>query len=142
VNILFVCTYNVGRSQMAAALYNALAQNGRADSVGTRVEEEGQTLLERTKTVAAATDVLKVMKEENIDISHKRRHGITKEMLDDYDEIVVMADSDTIPEYLHDHPRAVYWDIPDPRFKGIDATRETRDEIKRRVVGLLQTHQN
>jgi len=138
MNVLFVCTQNVGRSQMAAALYNALSDDNHADSAGTRVDHEGQTLQERAQTSTGAADVLKVMREEGIDISHKHRSSVKEEMLDMYDQIIVMAEPDTIPHYLRGHPKAVYWDIPDPRFKGIDATRETRDELKRKIVELLE----
>jgi protein-tyrosine-phosphatase len=124
---------------MAAAFYNSLADGGHADSAGTRVDPDGQTLHERAQNSTGAADVLKVMHEEGIDVSRKQRHAVTEEMLDDYDQIIVMAEPDTIPSYLHDHPKATYWDIPDPRFKGIDATRETRDELKRKIVELLET---
>jgi arsenate reductase len=139
MNVLFVCTQNVGRSQMAAALYNALSDDNHADSAGTRVDHEGQTLHERAKDSTGAADVIKVMKEEGIDVSNQHRNSVMEEMLGVYDQIIVMAEPDTIPQYLHNHPKAVYWDIPDPRFKGIDATRETRDELKRKIVDLLET---
>lgn len=137
MNVLFVCTQNVGRSQMAAALYNSLSDDGHASSVGTRVDQPGQTLHQRAEHSTGAQDVLQAMEEEGIDISRRTRHALSAEMLGDYDQIIVMAEADTIPHYLHDHPKAVYWDIPDPRFSGLDATRETRDELKRKVVDLI-----
>ncbi|HSX42511.1 MAG TPA: low molecular weight phosphatase family protein [Candidatus Saccharimonadales bacterium] len=137
MKVLFVCTQNVGRSQMAAALYNSLAADGHADAAGTRVDEPGQRLADRAHGHPGAQDVLSVMREDGLDLSHKTRHAVSKEMLDGYDHIIVMAEPDTIPDYLRDHPRAVYWDIPDPRFDGIDAARGTRDELKRRIVELL-----
>jgi arsenate reductase (thioredoxin) len=138
MNVLFVCTYNVGRSQMAAALYNSLSSGGHASAAGTKVDAaEGQTLGERAEKSVNGSDAVKVMAEDGLDISHQTRHAVTREMLDKYDQIIVMAAPETIPQYLHDHPKAVYWDIPDPRFKGIDAMRETRDDIKRKIVDLL-----
>lgn len=139
MNVLFVCTQNVGRSQMAAALFNSLTgHEAHADSAGTRVgDEAGQTLAERAIQHEGAQHVLTVMREEGIDIRGRKRRNISEDLLDTYDEIVVMAEPDTIPKYLHDHPRAVYWDVPDPRFKGLDGARATRDDLKRRVVDLI-----
>jgi arsenate reductase len=139
MNVLFVCTQNVGRSQMAAAMYNTLAITSHADAAGTKVDDEDQTIGERAKHNAGAWNVLSVMNEIGVDLWHRKRRGISKAMLAKYDQIVVMAEPSTIPKYLHNHPNAVYWDIPDPRFKGIDATRDTRDELKRKIVELLST---
>lgn len=139
MNVLFVCTQNMGRSQMAAALYNSLVTktNGRADSAGTRVDAEGQTLAERAKENIGAANVLIAMNDVGMDLSHKKRHAVTKEMLDDYDQIIVMAEPDTIPRYLHDHAKAVYWDIASPPLDGLDGIREVRDELKRKIVDLI-----
>jgi arsenate reductase (thioredoxin) len=136
MKVLFVCTQNVGRSQMAAALYNTLSQDGHADAVGTKVDEPGQTIGERAKASQGAWNVLSVMNEIGMDLYHRKRRKLTEAMLDEYDQIIVMAEPETIPKYLHNHTRALYWDIPDPRLRGIDATRETRDELKRKVVDL------
>jgi arsenate reductase len=139
MNVLFVCTHNVGRSQMAATLYNSLSADGHADAAGTKVDQDGETLGELAKNSPAALEVLTVMHELGFDLWHRKRHQLTKKMLSDYDLIVVMADVNTIPKYLHNHPKAVYWEVADPRLKGVDATRETRDELKRHVVSLLES---
>ncbi len=139
MNILFVCTQNVGRSQMAAALYNSLAAEGHADSAGTKVgDAEGQTLAERAKESPGARDVLTAMDDLGLDVSRKKRTQIREEQLAGYDKVVVMAEPDTIPGWLEKAENAVYWEVPDPRFSGLDATREARDAIKRNVVALLE----
>lgn len=139
MNVLFVCTQNVGRSQMAAALFNALEDDGHASAAGTKVDDEGQTLADCARSYKGAEYVIKAMHEEGTDMSHKKRHGISKDMLDAYDQIIVMAEPDTIPKYLHNHPKALYWDIASPALTGVGAIRETRDELKRKIVDLLQS---
>jgi len=140
MNVLFVCSQNVGRSQMAAALYNVLATDGHADAAGIRVgDAEGQTLGERAKESEGAQDVLTAMEDLRVDLSHEKRKQLHKEQLADYDLVVVMSEPEIIPDWLEKADNAVYWDIPDPRFSGLDATRVARDAIKRDVVALLQT---
>jgi protein-tyrosine-phosphatase len=137
MNVLFVCTHGVDRSQMAAALYNTLVTDGRADAVGTQPLEPGKTIGELAKHRKEAWNVLHVMNEDGVDLWHRKTRKLTRNMLDDYDWIIVMAQPDTIPQYLHDYPRAVYWEMPTPYLGGIDETREVRDEMKRHIVTLL-----
>jgi protein-tyrosine-phosphatase len=137
MKVLFVCTQNVGRSQIAASMYNTLAINGHADAAGTRVDDEDETIGELAKSHTAAWNVLSVMNEIGVDLWHRKRRKVTKDMLEDYDQIIVMAEPGTIPKYLRKNPKAVYWDMPESQFTGIDATRETRDELKRNVVEFI-----
>src|SRR5665213_914852 len=88
MKILFVCQYNVGRSQMAAAMYNKLSSSSDAESAGTEVEKPGQTLLERTKERGGASHVIDVMQEEGIDVSNNSRRQVSKSMIKQYDQII------------------------------------------------------
>ncbi len=139
MKILFVCRFNVGRSQMAAALYNKYTQDGHADSSGTMVgAEDGQTLQERAAVVPAAQHVLDTMQAEGLDVSQSKRTQLTEDMLNDYDRVVVMAEPEVIPDYLSKSPKFEYWDIEDPRSKGAEATVVTKDDIKERVIRLIK----
>ena len=140
MNILFVCSQNVGRSQTAAALYNSLVSDGHADSAGTKVgDEEGQTLAERAKVSNGAKEVLQVMHELGMDLSRHTRKQVRPEQLAQYDKVIVMAEPDTIPDWLRQSDKFVYWDVPDPRYLGLDAHRITLDALRRRIVELIES---
>lgn len=137
--VLFVCTQNRGRSQMAAELFNKYTEKGHADSVGTKVETPGATIEARAKISEGAQNILTVMSEEGLDLSKNLQTQITEVMLNMYDKIVVMAEPETIPTYLQTNSKFEYWDIEDPRFKGLEGTRNTKDEIKQKVLKLLSS---
>ena len=138
MKILFVCAQNVGRSQMAAALFNKYSRTAEADSAGTNVQEPGQRIGERAQISEGANNVLRVLDEENLDIRANERRPLTEDMLAGYDKIIVMAEQETVPAYLKNSAKTEYWRIDDPRHKGLDATRQTRDEIKAKVLQLIE----
>ncbi len=99
---------------MAAALFNKYS-GIKAFSVGTKIfEKEGQKL----KEIPLAEPVIRFMEEEGIGIAENARTQLTPEMVIEFDKIIVMAEFETIPEYLFKSNKAEFWDIKDP--KGID----------------------
>jgi protein-tyrosine-phosphatase len=111
MKVLFVCRGNVGRSQMAAALFNKYSGE-EAFSAGTKVfDKEGEKL----KEISLAEPVIRFMKKEEIDIAENARTQLTPSMLKDFDKIIVMAEHETIPEYLYKSNKAEFWDIEDPK---------------------------
>ena len=138
MKVLFVCHYNVGRSQMAKAFYNQFTNSKDAEAAGTDVKEQGQTLQERKNTSSSSNFfVIDVMKEIGIDISQSRRQQLTADMLDDYDRVISMAEEDESPSWLVNSPKYVHWDIKDPRGQSFEVTAKARDEIKARINELL-----
>lgn len=137
MNILFVCKYNRGRSQIAAAFFNQHAKSGHADSAGTQAETAGDTLAKRAEVSPGARNVLNVMTEKGHDLSQNTQDQLTEEMPDNYDKVVVMAEQDSIPDYLKDSDKFVYWPIEDPAQKTIEDTRQTRDLIEQKVLDLI-----
>lgn len=123
---------------MAAKLFNKLSTKGYAVSAGTAVKEFNQTLRERAVHSEGAKHVLTVLDEEGINARDNKRTPLTEDMLSKYDHIVVMAERSTWPEYLIENSNITYWDIADPRFKGLEATRKTRDEIKQKVTAFIK----
>src|SRR5690606_30748466 len=132
MNVLFVCTSNVARSQVAAAYFNKLAPAGHASSAGTVVERENETIVEY-----GAVNTPKVLAEQGIDATNFRRHQVTKEMLSGYDKIIVMADRTTVPEWLSDDARFEYWEVFDPRVADIAETRRVFEQIREKVMQLI-----
>jgi len=123
--VLFVCTHNAGRSQMAEALFNRLApEDVRAESAGQEPRREG-----------VWPAVGEVMREIGVDLSAKRPKRLMPEMQLHADWAVTLACGATCP-YV---PTTVEdWDIPDPAGKSVDEVRVIRDQIELRVCDMLE----
>ena len=114
MKILFVCRGNVGRSTMAAALFTKYS-GIKAFSAGTKVlKNENQKI----KEIPLAEPVIRFMKKEGINVAKDTRTQLTIEMVQEFDKIIVMAEPETIPEYLSKSNKMEFWDIEDP--KGMD----------------------
>ena len=122
--IVFACVHNAGRSQMAAAFLNQLGE-GKARAVsagtnpGTRVHPE----------------VVEAMKEVGIDLSVAVPQRLTAELASDADMLITMGCGDECP-YVPGVTRND-WPLEDPKGRSLDDVRRIRDEIRRRVVELL-----
>lgn len=125
MKVLFVCRANVGRSQMAAAFYNEL-DPGNAFSAGTIVDEPGQLLKDRP----GAANAITAMQEEVIDIAHNRRRQLEPKGLSGYDRIVVLAEPESVPDWLSLAPNAEFWEVDDPKGQDMETTRKIRDHIR------------
>jgi protein-tyrosine-phosphatase len=123
-SVLFVCVHNAGRSQMAAAFLTQLA-SGRVE-----VRSAGSTPAD-----AVNPAVVQVMREVGIDVSHEVPKVLTTEALEASDVVITMGCGDTCPFFPG--KRYLDWELPDPAGKDADQIRPIRDEIERRVRGLL-----
>lgn len=122
---IFACIHNAGRSQMSAALFNRYADptKARAISAGTKPAEHVHPV------------VLDAMREIGIDLSNAKPQKLTAELAEGADTLITMGCGDECP-YVPGLRRDD-WPLPDPKGQGIETVRQTRDEIRRRVVGLL-----
>lgn len=142
MKILFICRANVGRSQMAEAIFNKLAEGRHtATSAGTLcVNSEGKSREGiMLKDIPGAEKVIDVLKEIDIDATHNVCNQLTPEMLDAADKAVVMAENETIPDWLSKSEKFIYWDVADPKKQSVEFTRNTRDQIRGLVEGLIET---
>ena len=122
--VLFLCTHNAGRSQMALGYFNALAgDRALAWSGGS---EPGNEV--NPSAVAAMAEV-------GIDISREYPKPWTDEIVQAADVVVTMGCGDACPVFPG--KRYVDWTLEDPNGLGVEAVRPIRDEIKGRVEGLL-----
>lgn len=123
---------------MAKALFNHYAGDGlHAESAGivpgTIPEEpEGWEL----NTVPYLKDALAVMRDIGLDIGGEKTRQVTQEMLDACDQAVVMAERKTIPDFLLNSSKVIYWDIQNPGFSYEEAA-HARDDISKRVKELI-----
>lgn len=123
-SVLFVCVHNAGRSQMAAAWLSHLAE-GRVE-----VRSAGSAPADAVNPAA-----VRAMAEVGIDLSAETPKVLTADAVRASDVVITMGCGDTCPVF----PGRTYldWKLDDPAGRGVDAVRPIRDEIERRVRGLL-----
>jgi arsenate reductase (thioredoxin) len=122
--VLFVCTQNAGRSQMAQALFEKHAPDD------IRAESAGAEPTERVHPV-----VVEAMREVGIDLSDRRPKKLTLEMQLHADWAITLACGARcpyVPSVVED------WDVSDPAGRPIEEVRLIRDEIELRVMDLLE----
>ncbi|MET8407115.1 arsenate reductase ArsC [Streptomyces sp. NPDC005195] len=123
-SVLFVCVHNAGRSQMAAAFLTHLA--------GDRVQVRSAG---SAPAGAVNPAVVEAMSEAGIDISAEVPKVLTVEAVQSSDVVITMGCGDSCPFFPG--KRYLDWVLPDPAGQGVDAVRPIRDEIEKRVRGLL-----
>ncbi|SES42475.1 Protein-tyrosine-phosphatase [Streptomyces sp. yr375] len=124
-SVLFVCVHNAGRSQMAAAFLTHLSE-GRVE-----VRSAGSVPADAVNPAA-----VEAMSEVGIDMSAETPKVLTVEAVRASDVVITMGCGDTCPVF----PGKTYldWKLDDPAGQGVDAVRPIRDEIRRRIRGLLE----
>lgn len=124
--VLFLCVQNAGRSQMAAGWLRHLA--------GDRVQVLSGGSAPASEVHPAAAQA---MAEAGIDISTRHPRPWTDDIVRTADVVVTMGCGDTCPVY----PGKRYedWELTDPKAQPIEVVREVRDEIERRVRGLMDS---
>ncbi|WUG76819.1 arsenate reductase ArsC [Streptomyces sp. NBC_00457] len=122
--VLFLCVHNAGRSQMAMGFFQHLAGEGAVAWSGG--SEPGNEIN------PAAIDA---MSERGIDISREFAKPWTDEIVRAADVVVTMGCGDACPVFPG--KRYLDWTLDDPAGRDVDDVRPIRDEIERRVRGLL-----
>ena len=123
-SVLFVCVHNAGRSQMAAGFLSHLA--------GDRVEVRSAGSIPGDQVNPSA---VAAMKEVGIDISHQTPKVLTTEAVQASDYVITMGCGDACP--IFPGKKYLNWELDDPAGQGVEAVRPIRDEIERRIRGLL-----
>lgn len=124
--VLFACIHNAGRSQMAAAWFNALADSTKARAIsagtepGTRVHPE----------------VLTAMREVDIELEGIAPQKLTDELAGTASILITMGCGEACP--VVPGLRRMDWPLEDPKGKPVERVREIRDDVKARVSALLE----
>jgi arsenate reductase len=123
--VLFACVHNAGRSQMAAAWFNLLAdqKKARAVSAGT---EPGPHVHD---------EVVTVMREAGVDLSAERPKFLSDDLARSAALLVTMGCGEACPAVPG--LRRADWPLEDPKGMPLDRVREIRDEVRTRVEALL-----
>jgi arsenate reductase len=126
--VLFACIHNAGRSQMAAAWFNELADPARACAVsagtapGTQVHPE----------------VLSAMGEVGIELSGAKPQFLSDELAQSASWLITMGCGEAcpaVPGLARDD-----WPLEDPKGKPLERVREIRDEVRERVRAFVERH--
>ncbi|CAM3346552.1 arsenate reductase ArsC [Kibdelosporangium persicum] len=123
--VLFLCVHNAGRSQMALGFFQHLAGDRAVAWSG------GSEPADEVNPAAVET-----MAERGIDISQQFPKRWTDDTVRDADVVVTMGCGDTCPVFPG--KRYLDWTLADPKGLSAAEVRPIRDEIERRVRGLLQ----
>lgn len=141
MKILFVCRGNVGRSQMAEAIFKQrtdekyLVQSAGVEAMGSEGKDLNGMLL---KDRASSKHVIEVLKEIGIDISNNYIKRLSPEMVENADRIITILKPETVPDFLKGSGKVIYWNIVDPDEQTLEFHRQTRDEIKKRIMEFVE----
>ncbi|NTX05288.1 arsenate reductase ArsC [Myxococcus sp. CA051A] len=124
--VIFACVRNAGRSQMAAAFFNVLAdpEKARAISAGTQPGER------------VHPEVLEAMRDAGLDLKDARPQQLTEELARDAHWLITLGCGEACP-----HVKGLQredWPLDDPQGKSEVLVHRIRDEVAARVAGLLE----
>ncbi len=124
--VIFACIHNAGRSQMAAAFFNQLADPAKAVAVSAGTDPG----------LRVHPEVLAAMGELGIDLSHAKPQKLTEELARDAQLLLTMGCGDKCP-YVPGL-RIEDWPLQDPKGQSVEQVRLIRDDIRNRVLALLE----
>jgi arsenate reductase len=124
--VLFACVQNAGRSQMAAAYFNQLADpsKARAISAGTKPADR------------VHPEVVTAMREEGMDLAGATPQRLTPDLAAQAQVLVTMGCGDECP-YVPG-AQVEHWPLDDPHGKGGDQVTQIRDQVRDRVRALVR----
>lgn len=125
--VVFACVHNAGRSQMAAAFFNAAADPARARALSAGTDP----------ATRVHPEVVAAMAEIGIDVSGAVPQRLTTELATGARLLVTMGCGDQCP-YI---PGAELedWPLPDPKGQALEGVRAIREDVKARVARLVRT---
>jgi arsenate reductase len=124
--VCFACIHNAGRSQMAAALWNALCDPTRTHAISAGTEPAARV----------HPEVATVLSEIGIDVSTAQPQKLTPELLSDVSLLITMGCGEACPQ-APSSIRRDDWPLPDPKGQSLEAVRALRDDIEERVRSRL-----
>jgi arsenate reductase (thioredoxin) len=122
--VLFMCTHNAGRSQMATALL------AREAGGAVRVTSAGSEPADQVNPAVAAA-----MAEIGVDISQEIPKPLEAGQAEAADIVISMGCGDACPVFPG--KRYLVWELPDPAGLTVDQVRPIRDDIAARVRALV-----
>jgi len=124
--VVFACVHSAGRSQIAAAFFNSMADGSKARAVSAGTQPGDRV----------HPEVVAVMKEVSMDLSNAQPQRLSLDLARGASLLVTMGCGDECP--VVPGARRDDWPLPDPKGLPIERVRAIRDEIKSRVERLLE----
>lgn len=123
--VIFACVHNAGRSQMAAAFFNQLADPARAHAISAGTAPGPHV----------HPEVLAALREVGIDVSGAVPQRLTAELCGGAGWLITMGCGDACPVV----PGAIRadWPLPDPKGQPVERVREIRDDVRARVAAFI-----
>jgi len=123
--VIFACVHNAGRSQIAAAFFDAMADRRKAEAASAGTDPG----------VRVHPVVVEAMREVGIDLAGRTPQRLTDALARTATLLVTMGCGDACP-HLPGVARDD-WPLRDPNGLAIEDVRTIRDEIRDRVAGLI-----
>lgn len=136
MKVLFVCKGNVGRSQIAEALFRKkFGDIHEVISAGAKLSGPEQPIGELQPGIK---EVLDVMNEEDVDVSMAIRNQLTPAMVEGSDKVIlIMEEGETdLPDYVLESKKIVKWNLPDVKGKDFEFTKTVKNQIKELIDTL------
>ena len=126
--VIFACVHNAGRSQMAAAFFNALAdpRKARAVSAGTNPGPK------------VHPEVVAAMREVGMDLQEAVPRLLTPALATEAAWLITMGCGDACP--VVPGVQRGDWPLDDPKGQPLARVRQIRDDIRQRVEAFLVEH--
>ena len=126
--VLFACVHNAGRSQMAAAVFNELADPAKARAISAGTEPASRV----------HPEVVAAMREVGVDLADVRPRRLTGELAAEAGVLVTMGCGEACP--VVPGAARIEWALEDPKGQSVEKVREIRDDIRARVAALVTGH--
>ena len=128
IRILFACIHNAGRSQMAAALFNQLADPSLAQAISAGTEPAAQI----------HPEVMSVMREVGIELGGVTPRLLTTDLASQANILVTMGCGESCP--VVPGAKREDWNLPDPKGQPLGRVRQIRDEIREKVSMMVKAN--
>ena len=128
IRILFACVHNAGRSQMAAALFNQIADPSLAQAISAGTEP----------ATHIHPEVLSVMRELGIELEGVTPQFLSADLASQANILVTMGCGESCPVVLG--VKREDWNLPDPKGQPLERVRQIRDQIETKVHEMVKAN--
>jgi protein-tyrosine-phosphatase len=132
---LFVCKHNLGRSQMARALYNNLTGTDDATSAGTVADMYKEKIM---GDFDEETRAMKAMRGIGLDLTDAPRKQLTPKLVQNIEQIISFVPRTDLPQWLQNDTRVVIWHLKNYPAPDFATVQRQRDEIATKVRNLVK----